>query len=117
MSPWWTKVSGASLQLKASLDMSLQLLDHACAWMPKSLSHLVGLGCKVLRIINSCLELFYSLSLEEPIHLRQGQRHLFSLQAFQTPQKSEGLRILERGDKGLHKSDLYAFKVCKVAGM
>lgn len=76
MSPWWTKVSGASLQLKPSLHISLQLPDRASAWTPKSLGHLVGLGYEVLRIINSCLELFYSLSLKEPNSFKAGAETL-----------------------------------------
>lgn len=53
------------------------------------------------------------------MHLKQGQKRFFSLQAFQTPEKSEDLRLLGRGDKGLYKSDifLYAFTVCRVAGI
>lgn len=80
------KCLGQVCRLKASLHVSLQLPDHASVWTPMSPSHSVGLGCEVLRIIKSCIELSAcSLSLEELIHLKQGHSHLFSLSAFQTP--------------------------------
>lgn len=77
---------GQVCRVKASLCVSLQLPDRASVWTLMSPTHSVGLGCEVLRIIKSYIELSVcSLSLEELIHLKQGRSHLFSLPAFQTP--------------------------------
>lgn len=60
---------GPMYRLKDLLHVSLQLPDNSSVWTPVSPSHSVGLGCKVWRTVNSCIELsVYSLSLEELIH-------------------------------------------------
>jgi len=103
-------------RLKAPLQLSLQLPEHASAGTLMLPSHSMGLGCQALRIVCSGTELSASiLSLEEQIHLEQGHSHLLS--ASISYSRSEGLKILERGDKGSRKSNflLCALKTCKVS--
>lgn len=75
----------------------------------------MGLGSNILRITNLCLGLFYSFSLEEPIHLRQGRDTCFLCRHFKLQKSQKG--FWEERIKVYISHKTYSFKVFKVAGI